>query len=113
MEDELMELVSQLAAWVGDVAPEVWAVMLRQAMVQGWQNLFGAIVGLLAIVGGVVAGVRGWKSDDEDIAGCLGVLAFILLVSGFIAFIACGLTAIGHLANPAYYALRNIRGIFR
>ena len=110
MEDELMGLVSQLATWIGDVAPEVWAIMLKQAMVQGWQYLFGAIIGLAIIVAFIVVTIKTWEDSLEEgfiVLWCFGV------IGGMATFISCTLSAIGHLVNPAYYALLNIRNIFR
>ena len=110
MEDELMGLVSQLATWIGDVAPEVWAIMLKQAMVQGWQYLFGAIIGLAIIVAFIVVTIKTWEDSLEE--GYI-VMWFFGVVGGAVVFIACTLSAIGHLVNPAYYALRNIADMFR
>ena len=111
MEDELMGLVSQLATWIGDVAPEVWAIMLKQAMVQGWKNVFGAVIALVSLIVSIVAMVKNWENHDIDGGFCFLIMFGILAGAG--VFITCSLAAIGRLVNPAYYALLNIRNIFR
>lgn len=109
--NELKDIVLQLAEWVGDVAPELWAIMLRQALVQGWQSLFGATLSLVLLIVCIKGLVRSWDSEDLDDVLCIFLVLGVPL-SGVI-FIACALAAIGRLVNPSYYALLNIVNMFK
>jgi len=124
MEDELMGMVLQLAGWIEGVAPEVWAIMVRQSIVNGVQNAFWSIVILMAIIFCIkqfkkylalqkIEDNSGkYSCDRVDYTVLLGLLAGGIGI-GVIAIIATTSGAISYLLNPQYYALQGIIALFK
>ena len=119
MEDELMGMVLQLAGWVEGVAPEVWAIMMRQALVQGIKNIFGVVIALVMTICLVLAFKKFCKMYGNDEYEYSMIPEMGMTFSGIgigisvIVFCVMLADAIGYLFNPQYYALKGIIALFK
>jgi len=91
-------------------AEHVYGILVRQAVLDGWTDLpFAALLAGVAVVCGVVMLIA-WRSDSLDEEAKVGVLISVGIVWFFsccsaISFLT---TAILHIYNPEYYAIREI-----
>ena len=117
MEDELMGMVLQLAGWVEGVAPEVWAIMMRQALVQGIKNIFGVVIALVMTIclTLVFKGCYKQYKDEYDSLLLEMGMTFSGIGIGISVIVFCVMLAdaIGYLFNPQYYALKGIIALFK
>jgi len=131
--DEILNQISEILARLQDIAPEVYAVYRRQALVDGWVSLF---IGLLmtAIVGlSIYVLIRHWRtlSDGEQRINAadldeyskhnkltdLGDAHYPFIVGAAIVLVVVGVAAllilpyaVFHLANTDYYAIEMLLG---
>ena len=117
MEDELMGMVLQLAGWVEGVAPEVWAIMVRQALVKGIQSIFGAVVALVMAICLTLVFKRCYKQYKNKYDSLMPEMGMTFSGIGIgisvIVFCVMLADAIGYLFNPQYYALQGIITLFK
>lgn len=112
--DGIMRIATQIAAKFGVAVNAIYPILIKQAYVEGYQYLMGAILGFIAIVFGVMwcvmayrrySGVSKSKSNEY---GWLAFLGMILIFAGLIAFFSTVFTAINALYNPDYYIAQKI-----
>lgn len=112
MNDKLVGKVSEyidaIAAKLGVAAEHVYDVLIRQQMVDGVTTLISYAVALPLI--GLAIKLLYKKSDKYDL-NVFGILA-IIMSCVFIFFFICGFVdcsdAVKKLANPEYYAIKEI-----
>ena len=104
------ELIEKLIEYLEAMAPDVWEILVRQvyvdAICQG-----GLVLLLLALTIGMGAlsywFIKGAYEDDDDpeiVALFFGTITFALLAATFMAFVGVA----GRLANPEFYAIRDL-----
>ena len=119
MEDELMGMVLQLAGWVEGVAPEVWAIMMRQTLLKGKKNIFGVVVTLIITICLALAcrvfykQSRDGKHEYSMVPEMGMTFSGIGVVVGIITFCGMFTEALGYLLTPQYYALQGIITLFK
>ena len=109
IEEQVIEWVNQIASLFGELAPEVWRILVTQAYVEGAQSVVLAIASLV-IMWRVGKGVRwAWLEEDGsgDGIGMMMILGIVWLVGGVIATVAIS-KSLGYFINPEYYALMDI-----
>jgi len=114
MEQELTQLLRELAAQLGTTTEYLWAVLIKQALLEGLKSFV-----FVAVTVGVLLSIKpAWgrlKWDDygelEDKQNSSLTWAIVASVAGL--FMSIGLifaiqTAIDALMNPEYWALKEI-----
>lgn len=114
MEDVLVTGLEKLIGFLESASPELWRILVRQAVVIGVQYSVGAIA--CAII--AIACIRGIsRIKDSDLDGVdqdflrvgLGLFTIVAIPVGIILAI----DAIGVLCNPEYYAIKGILEILK
>lgn len=113
--NELLTHVDELAEAIRAMAPEVWAIYLQQAIMEGWTNAAqtGALVFVsAALVFTVMVPMRGQPlMEDEEIPTKRGFLTIAAVIFSFVAFIVLVAFIQGGLLkilNPEYYAIQRL-----
>ena len=130
MDENVLELIKSgfntIGEVVGKIAPEAWNILMRQQTLIGIQNIVGAMIGVVCIIVGIILINKSfidkrdkddkvtrnrWSNryawDDGEEVG-MWILIVVLLIVGICVFIGCTMSAIGHLYNPAYYAIMDL-----
>ena len=111
--DGLAEILQQLIDFVKTASPLLWAILVKQAFVQGIQNSIWALLALILTIiciWGIIKLARLCKQESEEFFGWMAVTL------GFLGCIILGVflynftEAIGRFINPEYYAILNIIG---
>jgi uncharacterized membrane protein len=111
MSDKLANVIAKLAHELGVAAAHVYGVLVRQAIVEGVQDIVLAVI--LGTVSTVLIKLAVWMfrkySDNYDegwqIGGVFVVIAAVVAVSLAITSLYLG---IGELLNPEYYAIKDV-----
>jgi len=111
MEEELKKLFVELMRFSKDVSPEIWAILVKQAITIGIMYLLASFFSVACFFQGlrILRDRPTWALIDDEINIGGGIWAGI---SGFIAIIMviCLFTdALPRLLNPAYYALMALK----
>ena len=109
------EAMGELVAFVKEVSPELWMVLLRQVSVQIFEQIAWALA--LILLGGVCFWLRKRSQENADHsyysdagiteavlligAGLFWLLAFALIISGVTRWL-----------NPDYYAIKLLINAF-
>jgi uncharacterized BrkB/YihY/UPF0761 family membrane protein len=109
----LLEGFQQIADAISKIAPEAWAVFLRQQMIMG---AWGLITTFLSLIGGSIglhknvnrAMKADYESGEQIIGTVLAIVFGVIAVVGFIMLVTSGGDNFGRLLNPGYYAVRDI-----
>jgi len=96
-------MIKELADKLGTTAEHLWAVLVRQAVIEATTNL--VILGSLGVVVVVFAMWTFMQDRDEDWRG-IGVVAVLLFSA--IAAMVCS-NEIPQLMNPEYYAFKQLK----
>lgn len=99
------------------IAPELWAVMVRQARLEGWYNLIWCIV-LVCLSVLLYFLTRLWlrkwrESNEEFYMWDWAWIGALLVCAGIVVLIALPLTlytAVMNLSNPEFAAIRWLLG---
>lgn len=114
MEEELTKAAIDLLEGIKSVAPEVWAIAVKQSYVGAFQSLIGF---LFLAISSVVLGKwylylknKDGQSDDEYIL----MIFFLMFALIFIPLSVVLLVQAGsYLLNPEYYAIELLMEIVR
>lgn len=103
MEHEMIEMIREITEAVKGVAPEVWAVLVKQAVIEGYSLL--AAVGFTALMTAI--GTFTWYASDERnevaaVVAIVGLFAFVLFTAIFIG------EGLPRILNPEYYAIMSL-----
>lgn len=110
MEEELRRLFIELIQFSKEVSPEVWAILIKQQIIEGIISMMACVILLPASVTLIWLTIKKWdwiyKKDWEIgstfIAGVVTLGALIALT----VFLAKGFP---RLINPEYYALMALK----
>jgi len=108
--EQIMLYVDQIAGLVGDTAPVVWGLLMRQVYVQIAGNAIYALVGLALIVGAsksikpIKKAIENQGSYDDNglwflATGTMYILGLVFFLDGLYCVVA-------RLINPAWYAIK-------
>jgi len=110
MEEVLKEGLLRLIEVVETAAPELWAIGVKQAMIQG----VAFLAGFLAFLGLAIFTyyhsfrmLAEWKASqysrysEKEFIFFIGLFATCFLVTALV----CGYGAVGRFLNPEYYAI--------
>lgn len=123
MNEKLAELLAQLAAKLGTTVEHLWAVLVHQAKVEALVSI-GWDIAAVVYVALLIKKLPGWFQavadyDDEGEGGkafCMlfGAVAGVVVgVVAFIGIIATVGTTVTQLANPEYWALKEILEVLK
>lgn len=112
------DVLDVLAARFGSTAEHLWAVLVKQSVVDAWQTAIGALFVLGVVIGLVLtyrwAGRRPLKewalSADR---GAVRVLCTVGALIGGGVFFGLSSGIVGRLINPEFYALQYVLGQVR
>lgn len=111
MEETLTHL-NEAIEFVKGIAPDVWAIYLRQQIVEGWLMLAVPIAGLVTCLICLLLSHKGRPGTDawrrEEPAGIVWLVSAIFAGAFIIAVLAWGPYGIMHLFNPEYYAIKEL-----
>lgn len=114
MNKETTELLQQLAAKLGTTAEHLWTVMIRQAFISACTDLifYATTIALVWIFIKKLPRLLGLLEDSEDLPEFLYFLALIALAVITVGFVVVSIAmipgTIAALANPEYWALKQI-----
>lgn len=113
MEEKAVELLATLAAKLGTTIELLWAVLLKQAYINGLISVITVLIGVPVAVWWIRVVMRKTRRDDEspwdEFGTALGwISVFITVGVGFLIFQSCLSDAITALANPEYWAFKQI-----
>jgi uncharacterized RDD family membrane protein YckC len=117
MPPEIQKLILDAFQQIGDaiskIAPEAWAMFLRQQMIMGVWGLFTTLLTMIGGLIGLSVNINnGLKAPTDSvkqglhIAWC--IVFAIFAVVGTISFFSTGGESLGRLLNPGYYAVMDI-----
>lgn len=107
MTDEILKRIDALAAKVGETGAHVYAVLVRQAWIDGLEY---------AVMCGVCVTIMlfcvGWlrsslKDDDGNVQAAAIIIGLLALILGSIFFVS----ALDNLMNPEFGALQHLKGL--
>ena len=111
--DELKAYIDQTTDLMGQAAPHVWELAVRDAVITGWIYVVISTACLVVIAVALrfvlrTVANRSTTSCEEDLMAIVfGSFALIaVLILGVI-----GVDAVHHLANPEFRALENLMGM--
>jgi len=121
---DVNQLAQQLAKIAGPVAQKSWEAYVRQQYVEGWQNVFAALIFGVILFGLVVWGSKlvSWAKNyeygdfsvfgprDAGMPNVLVVLPFILAGFALIFALLNMSWAFAHFYNPGYGAIQDVLG---
>lgn len=105
IQQQIMDKLDAIAAKLGVAASALWAILLRQAKVEGWQDVFWACLCILA---------AGWliyfahKYVDKKECEGVSLLLYIPVIILTICLYNEIYEGISCLANPGYWALQQL-----
>lgn len=103
MQQQMMARLDAIAQKLGVAANVLWQATIRQQIVNGWECVLGAAIFGLAVLIGIHWLVKNWKElAEEAFWPALGVLVCVVI------FLFFTFNAIDFLANPTYWAFRDI-----
>jgi len=112
MGNEVLQRIDALAAKLGVAAGEVWKILVKQSVVEAWQQVATGVVFVLVMVAFIYFGRWCWKRYEES--GGYGdwntsaLIAYSLALIPAVIAICSVITAISRFVNPEYYALQVI-----
>ena len=101
------ELLQKLIDLVTNVAPQLWEIGVRQALIEGGKSILISIVCLVFLSVCVKIGTDVLK-DKESIDDETGFLALALFAVALLCLLIGGsefIDGISYLLNPQYYAI--------
>lgn len=102
--DKVMSAMKELAHGLGIAAEHVYIVLVKQQFAYGLALLIGCLLGLIILGIGLWKGARAlYKHDAMEYA-----VFMIFPISGFVLCVIGALNGMMHIANPEYYAIREI-----
>lgn len=115
MNKETLDLLQQLAAKLGTTAEHLWAVLIKQAFISACTDFLFYVI-TVALLWFAIKKTPKWAqiisntdSDFIEIGGTAAVVVGWVLVGGLvIAALICIPDTIAALANPEYWALKQI-----
>lgn len=111
MAQQVSAILDELAKRFGATAEHLWAVVVRQQVVEGvlyaFFGLLGTVVVTALIVWAVKVARREWTDDDAMSIGLMAMMGMFPLtaLAGTIALLISGILRI---TAPEYYALQAI-----
>lgn len=112
--EQATKLLEQLAVKLGTTVEYLWAVLVKQAYVNAITNLIFAGIAALVILIGLAFIPKIMKLDSTDggydiSSRTLGWIIYLIITGAcLITVIACTIPAITELANPEYWALKEV-----
>jgi len=105
---EWESVLGELVAFIKNVAPDVWAIYMKQVVLNGIAYLAGGIALLVGTIWAFVAARKAkLEYEDDFLSGMIMLLScMILFCAG-----ACLFAALNHLVNPEYFIIRSLLGI--
>ena len=111
MIDKVLAALAPLAEKVGETAPIVWGVLIKQQYIIGIGNLIAAL-GFLAVACGLVGLIpRAIRFSNDN-----GIDHVLSVSMGLVAVVFAGLSLLGlylgvaRIINPAYYVFETLIG---
>src|SRR3972149_1229769 len=101
------ELLQKLIDLVTNVAPQLWEIGVRQALVEGGKSILISVICLLVLFVCTKMGMD-VLADKEYVDDETGVLALVLFAVALLCLIIGGsefFQGISYLLNPQYYAI--------
>ena len=113
MDENTLLMLQTLATKLGTTVDFLWAVLIKQAPIDGALYLL-----LLAFLGAIGYGLFRWakysiKNDIDEIVWLPYGIASVLYIGVVIITIGYGPTAFSGFFNPDYWALKQIIGTVR
>lgn len=117
----LSKILNELADKFGTTVDHLYAIMIKQAYIDGIESILGAIICIVAILVALRLFknhfesakkerpnyIENWNDYFEEYVGITIVSCIVGLVLIILIPFAC-VNAINALANPEYYALHNL-----
>ncbi len=113
MEEELTKAVIDLVKGIKSVAPEVWAIAVRQSYVNAFKYLAGFFV---AIIVSIILGryfyrmIGKEKTGEEEVLMLVSAFFGIFTTFSAIMFFVDG---VSFILNPEYYAIKLLMEIVK
>lgn len=111
MSKTIAGVLSTLAHKMGVAVTYLWGLMVKQAVIWGYENLaiaaFFALVLIVCIVCIIICVRSELLEKDGDWGFSAGVAVFLSIVS-IIMIIICGCHALNDLLNPGYTAFQHV-----
>ncbi len=106
-------LIDKLAEKLSVPAAHLWSILLRQAQVVFWQDVFQSVVLLLPITAGIGTWrvTKAWEDDDPKFV--FRTVGVIVAGITFIALCANVTEMISLALNPEYYAVHEVLSAIR
>jgi len=108
----ISETIDVLANKFGATGTQLWEILIKQSMIDGYKNLIASIIFLAILIAGIILIKKAIKLNkkneyDENCEWFLGI-GIIFIVVGFIISIITTCATIDNLANPEYQAIQSI-----
>ena len=100
------ELALELINAVKSIAPEVWKVLLKQALVEGWQFALATLTGAILTSAHGISLRKMWKKYGEGMWDEFWEIHALIGFAGAITFLVGLSGAFGRFYNPGYYAIK-------
>lgn len=111
MEEALVHL-DEAVAFIKGVAPDVWAVYLRQQVIEGWARIIAPLLGLTISLGWLWKcwdagpGTKAFKNDELAAFGWLfGAFGSSIMTLVSVLLVPGGILRV---LNPTYYAIKEL-----
>lgn len=108
IEEQVIEWVNQIAELFGELAPEVWRILVTQSYVTGVQRM---VIGLAALVitWRIGKGLKwAFAQDGSEVEPELVIILSLVWLLGSVIALAAIVSSVGYLLNPEYYALMDL-----
>jgi len=106
--EDILDQLAEVLTKAREVAPEVYAIYVRQILVTGYAALALALLNALAAIACIWYGARRWKDDTvSESTATAWCIALSLCSLSVLLGLAC---ALPRLVNPQYYAIQTLLG---
>ena len=112
MEEEIKKAIIDLINFAKQVSPEVWAVLVKQQIIEGIMGILGWVFSAFVPSFGCYCFLKkpAWVIDESG-DSIIGVICVVVGGAIFFVFSLVSLFLfIPQLLNPQYYALMNLIG---
>lgn len=111
--EQVTQIIQEIAKQLGIVADKIYPILIRQAYVEGFTNLFSL---MLCVVFGVVSYKIFKKTlnlclEDETLALIFGIICIITILVSLLSFVTFCMNftnMVTALVNPDYYIIQKI-----
>lgn len=101
MKEKILSLLLEIVEGAKSIAPEAWAIILKQIYVQAIGYCVWSLIGLI----GMVASIWGTIRVIDTYIPEMSIGTIIGGILALAVFAGCAMAAIGRFINPAYYAI--------